>query len=206
MTKVYAWVDRQPRRNVTATVATFDGTAIAGRDFVPMVKTLTFTRKQHHSVVIPIQLLAPQSPGRDLSFGIRITNATSATLGTSAVTVTIHWPPIDPRDTATQAELQRALGDEDAVRASTFLYSANFATMKAADPTLDWGGRLIVVVGDAMFAGDEAAVCLTEASPTGTTFSIAEVARGGSTGTYYGKTACPAAPTPANLSALGAHW
>ena len=40
----------------------------------------------------------------------------------------------------------------------------------------------------------------------GTVFSLGDVASGSNAGTYFGKAACPATPTPANVSALGSSW
>ena len=80
--------------------------------------------------------------------------------------------------------------------------------MKSVDATLDWGGRLYLVVGDAVSVGDELTVCLLEASATGRVFQIAEVVAGPNVGTFYGKSGmCPASDgSGANLKALGETW
>ena len=51
-----------------------------------------------------------------------------------------------------------------------------------------------VSVGDVV-AGDANVVCLQEASKSGTTFSIADVATGANAGTYYTKGTCSTTDT-----------
>jgi len=48
-------------------------------------------------------------------------------------------------------------------------------------------------------------VCLSEASKSGATFSLADIALGPSAGVYRGKVACPVA-TEANFVGLGLSW
>ena len=110
------------------------------------------------------------------------------------------------QDRAAQSDLRNGLTAEKTVYTDNQSYDATTATMKGIESSLDWGGKLTVVVGDAVNAGDKGVVCLTEASKSGTTFSIGDVAAGANAGTYFGKVACPAAPTPANVSALGTSW
>ena len=84
---------------------------------------------------------------------------------------------------------------------------ANGGALDSIEASLSWGVKLSVVVGDAIVAGDSGVVCLQQTSASGTVFSIGDIAAGASAGTYYGKgVACPAAPTPANVSALGTSW
>ena len=109
------------------------------------------------------------------------------------------------QDRAAQSDLRNALTAEKTVYTDSQAYSAVAADMLEVESSLDWGGDLTVVVGDAVVAGDQGTVCLETTSKSGTTFSIADVAAGASAGTYYGKDACPA-PTPANLSGLGTSW
>ena len=110
------------------------------------------------------------------------------------------------QDRAAQSDLRNGLTAEKTVYTDNQAYDNTTATMKGIESSLDWGGKLTVVVGDAVNAGDKGVVCLTEASKSGTTFSIGDVAAGANAGTYFGKVACPAAPTPANVSALGTSW
>jgi type IV pilus assembly protein PilA len=115
------------------------------------------------------------------------------------------------QDRAAQSDLRNGLTAEKTVYTDNQAYTdsanaANIQTMKDIESSLDWGGKLTAVVGDAVNAGDGGVVCLDEASKAGTTFSIGDVAAGPSAGTYYGKAACPAAPTPANIAALGTSW
>jgi type IV pilus assembly protein PilA len=110
------------------------------------------------------------------------------------------------QDRAAQSDVRNGLTAEKTVFTDNQTYDATVATMKGIENSLGWGGKLTVVVGDAVNAGDKGVVCLSEASKSGTTFAIGDVAEGASAGTYYGKVSCPAAPTPANVSALGTSW
>ena len=110
------------------------------------------------------------------------------------------------QDRAAQSNLRNGLTAEKTVYTDTQQYDATVATMEGIEASLNWGGTLTVVVGDAVVAGDKGVVCMSEPSKSGTTFSIADVAAGPSAGTYFGKVACPAAPTPANVAALGTAW
>lgn len=114
-------------------------------------------------------------------------------------------PPPTP-DQIAQVDLIKGLNAEQSVYASTGHYDATTATMKQVDPSLDWGNRLTVFVGDAVSAGDRGIVCLDEMSTAGTTFSIARIAAGASSGTYYGKMACPPITSNAAISSLGTSW
>jgi type IV pilus assembly protein PilA len=109
------------------------------------------------------------------------------------------------QDRAAQSDLRNALTAEKTYYTDTQEYTAVAADMLAIESSLDWGGDLNVVVGDAVVAGDSGVVCMDQDSKSGTTFSIGDVAAGASAGTYYGKVACPA-PTPANVSGLGSSW
>jgi type IV pilus assembly protein PilA len=112
------------------------------------------------------------------------------------------------QDRAAQSDLRNGLTAEKTVYTDSQTYSNDTtpAGMKGIESSLDWGGKLTVVIGDAVIAGDNGVVCLTEASKSGKTFSIGDVAAGTTAGTYFGKAACPAAPTPANVAALGTSW
>ncbi len=115
------------------------------------------------------------------------------------------------QDRAAQSDLRNGLTAEKTVYTDAQTYDATTANMQGIEASLNWNGAntakaaLTVVVGDVL-AGDKGVVCLSEPSKSGTTFSIGDVATGASAGTYFGKVACPAAPTPANVSALGTSW
>ena len=116
------------------------------------------------------------------------------------------------QDRAAQSDLRNGLTAEKTVYTDNQTYNATTATMQGIESSLNWNGvvagktPLHVYVGDAVNAGDKGVVCLDEASKSGTVFSIADIAAGANAGTYFGKVACPAAPTPANVSALGTSW
>ena len=119
------------------------------------------------------------------------------------------------QDRAAQSDLRNGLTSEKTYYTDNQAYvdtanPANIATLKAIESALGWGNaapaKLRADVGDAVLAGDKGVVCLTEASKSGTVFSLGDVSAGPNAGTFYGKVACPAAPTPANVSALGTSW
>jgi type IV pilus assembly protein PilA len=109
------------------------------------------------------------------------------------------------QDRAAQSELRNALTNEKVTYTDNQTYDANVANMKTMDPSLDWGGKLTVVVGDSS-VGTSDMVCVSEVSKSGTTFSLAEIALGPNARVYYGKVACPAPPNETNFSGLGASW
>jgi type IV pilus assembly protein PilA len=108
------------------------------------------------------------------------------------------------QDRAAQSEIRNALVNEKIAYSNTQAYDANIANMKALEPSLDWGGKLTVVVGDSS-SGTNDMVCLSQASKSGTTFSLADISGGQNSGVYYGKVPCPAA-TEAGFSGLGNSW
>jgi hypothetical protein len=103
-----------------------------------------------------------------------------------------------------QSELKNALTAEKVVYVDSEKYDATAANMRNVEPSLDWGGKLKVTVGDAVTPGDSAVVCISEASPSGKTSAIGDVAVGPLAGTYYGSTSCPAELTPKSLADFGA--
>jgi hypothetical protein len=110
------------------------------------------------------------------------------------------------QERAAQSDLRNALTAEKTVYTDNQEYSDDAKDLKAVESSLDWGGALTVVVGDALTPGDNGVVCLSERSKSGVTFSIADVSAGTRAGTYYGKTPCPAAPTPGNVAAFDTSW
>jgi type IV pilus assembly protein PilA len=108
------------------------------------------------------------------------------------------------QDRAAQSDLRNGLTAEKTYYVDTQEYTTTVVDLEAIESALDWGGKLTVNVGNSS-VGTNDMVCLEEASKSGTTFSIADIAAGPSAGTYYGKVACPAM-TEAALSGLGASW
>jgi hypothetical protein len=106
---------------------------------------------------------------------------------------------------ATESDLRNALTAEKTIYTDNQMYSANTATLAAVEPSLDWGGRLRVVVAGSGVAPQDM-VCLSERSQSGVVLAIADVSDGPDAGTYYGRNACPTSPTASNLAALGAGW
>ncbi len=121
------------------------------------------------------------------------------------------------QDRAAQSDLRNALTAEKTVYTDAQTYDGSGANMKVVEPSLSWvavgtvPAKISLNVGDASVVGDKGTVCISEASKSGTTFSIADVASGTSAGTYFGKAVCPAITgTPAVASAaaagIGASW
>ena len=96
------------------------------------------------------------------------------------------------QDAATKSDLRNALTAEKTSYTDTQKYTATTATLAAIEPSLKWNvaGGPQVTVGDVATTGDANVVCLQQASKSGKTFSIADVASGTSAGTYYNKGTC----------------
>jgi hypothetical protein len=107
-------------------------------------------------------------------------------------------------DRAAQSDLRNALTVEKTEYTDTQVYTADVATLKGIEASLDWGGKLQVTVGRALVDGDT--VCLSEMSQSGTMFSLADIAAGSYAGTYYGETACPPGVPASALSRWPSAW
>lgn len=107
-------------------------------------------------------------------------------------------------DRSAQSALRDALQAQKSYFVANDKY-AGAAKMRATEPTIDWGDEITVVIGHVQ-AQDRGVVCLSQASPSGTTFSIGDVSRGPRAGLYYGLKACPDPATPDAVTALGASW
>jgi hypothetical protein len=116
---------------------------------------------------------------------------------------------VDPTGTAqirvVQSDLRSALVAEKTYFTGQQRYTADRVVLKQIERSLDWGGKLTVVVGNEG-PNVDAVVCLSEASAHGPGFSIADVASGPYAGTYYGHTPCPPVIDDAAAVALGPHW
>jgi hypothetical protein len=110
------------------------------------------------------------------------------------------------QDRAAQVDLRNALTAEKTYYTDNMEYSADAKTMKTVESSLDWGGKLTVVVGDVpLYAANT--VCLSEQSASGTNFVLADVAIGDQVGTYYARGKdCPADAAPAELAKLGSSF
>ena len=104
------------------------------------------------------------------------------------------------QDRAAQSDLRNGLTAEKTVYTDAQTYDATAANMKNIESSLNWGGKLTVAVGDAVNLNDKGVVCLSEASKSGSKFNIADVAAGGSAGTYYNKGGDCSTLTPATLA------
>src|SRR5689334_23496538 len=111
------------------------------------------------------------------------------------------------RDRATQSDLRNGLTAEKTVYTDKQNFSIDTSTagLKGVEVSLDWGGRLKVFVGD-VSSGDKGVVCLEEASKSGKTFSIGDVASGPLAGTYFGTSGCPSTIDATNVASLGTSW
>jgi hypothetical protein len=105
-----------------------------------------------------------------------------------------------PADTKAKNDLTQALADMNTYYAGHGIYTTYIPALRAIDSTIDWGGKLTMVVADAQDAGDGSVACLTERSTSGTVFNIANVARGANAGTYKNKDSDCADPFPPVLA------
>jgi len=116
------------------------------------------------------------------------------------------------QDRAAQSDLRNGLTAEKTVYTDAQAYSndTSAAGLKGVESSLNWGGAIAtkpalnVSLGNSS-VGTADIICLSEKSKSGTTFSIADIAAGPSAGTYFGKTACPAA-TEAGVGAMLSSW
>src|SRR5438094_8795340 len=81
------------------------------------------------------------------------------------------------QDRAVQSELRNALTNEKVIYTDSSTYDPSTANMKALEPSLDWGGKLTLVVGDSSI-GTKDMVCVSEVSKSGAIFSLADIALG----------------------------
>jgi type IV pilus assembly protein PilA len=108
------------------------------------------------------------------------------------------------QDRAAQSDLRNGLTAEKTVYTDAQTYDASGANMKLVEPSLGWtfvapatAPKLAVTVST-----DTLSVCLTEASKSGTIFSILDVGQGNTAGTYYGKVACSTITVPVSGGAI----
>jgi type IV pilus assembly protein PilA len=111
-------------------------------------------------------------------------------------------------DRATQSNLRNGLTAEKTVYTDTQEYYLNSASVKAAEPSLPWGTKLLVQVGTNTDPNDT--VCLSEQSASGTWFALGDVANSSpaaNDGTYYTKSnADPCTTDAAIISGWASSW
>jgi hypothetical protein len=107
-------------------------------------------------------------------------------------------------DFETMNDLVQAMGWEDSKYATSGQFDGSLSDATNDLPALDWGGRLQLAVGDVL-TGDQRVFCISEVSPSGSTFKLAQVNSGPDVGTYYGSTACPARISPVAVT-FGTRW
>lgn len=96
------------------------------------------------------------------------------------------------QDVSAKSDLRNALTTEKTSYTDNQQYTATAATLAAIEPALKWGTALTVTVGTAVATDD--VVCMSEASASGTIFSLTDIADGANAGTYYSKGACANPP------------
>jgi len=109
-------------------------------------------------------------------------------------------------DRRAESELRDALTFEKLVYTDQQAYTASPSTLRKLEPSLAWGTRLHVNVGDAVSRGDHNVVCLSEQSQSGATFAVADVALGPNEGTYYGQKPCPSPTNARTVPQLGSSF
>jgi len=106
------------------------------------------------------------------------------------------------QDRAVQSDLRNALTAEKVFYTDHQAYASAPADLRPIESSLDWGGALSAVTGDAVHPGDRRVLCLAERSKSGTLYAIADVADGPLTGTYYGTQGCTTVVNAATVSRL----
>ena len=108
------------------------------------------------------------------------------------------------QDRAAQSDLRNGLTAEKTfyTDAQTYATSAQMIASNI-ETSLKWG-----VATNVALSVDTLGVCLSEASKSGTTFSLMDISSGNTAGTYYGKVACPAVPNSGGVVPVGfgASW
>jgi type IV pilus assembly protein PilA len=98
------------------------------------------------------------------------------------------------QDVSAKSDLRNALTTEKTSYTDNQQYTATAATLAAIEPALKWGTALTVTVGSAVTGVTGDVVCMSEASKSGTVFSLTDIADGPTAGTYYNKGAACANP------------
>jgi hypothetical protein len=109
------------------------------------------------------------------------------------------------QDRGAQSDLRNALTAEKVAYTDAQDYTNDPALLKQIESSLDWGGKLTVVVGGAG-GSSHTIVCLSERSASGTTFALADIAIGPSAGTFYAKVACPAVVNLSSFRNFQPQW
>ena len=105
---------------------------------------------------------------------------------------------------AAQSDLRNALTAQKTYYTDTQEYTADVDTLMAIEPSLDWGGKLKVVVGSSEeIAGLNSMVCMSQAAASGETFSIADYAP---EAVWFGTSECPDEITLETLRSMGDSW
>jgi type IV pilus assembly protein PilA len=101
------------------------------------------------------------------------------------------------QDRAAQSNLRNAFTTEKVYYTDNQAYTANTTDLKSLENSLEWvdssaaltaDGRKVLVEVRSVNSGDNAIVCLTAQSASGTTFMLKDIAVGENAGTYYYKT------------------
>jgi type IV pilus assembly protein PilA len=111
-------------------------------------------------------------------------------------------------DRATQSDLRNGMTAEKTVYVDTQQYYLNSVAVKAAEPSLQWGTKLLVQVG--MNSVSDDTVCLSEQSASGTWFGVGDIATSSATapaGTYFTKApADPCTTVPSTIAGWALTW
>jgi hypothetical protein len=104
-------------------------------------------------------------------------------------------------DTAAKSDLRNGLAAEETTYTDTQTYSSSITTLKTVDASLPWGTTLRVsVIADSFASGQD--FCLSETSPSGTTYAVAKIALGPNANVYYGRNGCPSPLTESAIAAM----
>jgi hypothetical protein len=92
------------------------------------------------------------------------------------------------KDRTAESNLRNALTAEKTYYTDQQRYTIDMKTLREIEPSLDWGGRISVVLVDRP-AADGQAVCIATVGASGH-LAVADVASGTDAGTYFARQGC----------------
>jgi hypothetical protein len=105
---------------------------------------------------------------------------------------------------AAQSDLRNALTAQKTYYTDTQEYTADVNALGEIEPSLDWGGKVKVVVGSTdEGAGRNSMVCMSTTAQSGETLSIADYAP---EAVWFGTSECPDEITLETLRAMRTSW
>jgi hypothetical protein len=123
------------------------------------------------------------------SSAVQTVQPTTPAPGVKSQTRTTGVPAVPVRtDRAAESDLRNALTAEITYYTDQQHYTVDPKSLREIEPSLDWGGRISVVLVDRPAATGQA-VCVATVGATGN-LALAEVASGPHAGTYFARQGC----------------